>query len=412
MFALATGPDDAFSSQNLGTPRAASGLDAIPGRLCALAEKFGNWDPKQISLIQDKRDWALLSEPQKLVLLHVLTQFFHGEDNVAREIGPFLRLKQRQGKTEEAAFLETFMRDESNHARFFRRYFNQVIGFEPNSPQFRLPHYTNIFDVALPRDLRALEHDDSPRAEARAAVTYMMICEGVVAETGYEGLLRALGRAEIMPGLRVGLEYIKRDETRHIGYGAYALRRIVEEHGLLKRGSIISHFLKQVPDIIGIVDEIFALSDPFPFELTWGEMLKHAYRLTNSRRKIILKGEVSSLNESLEPVESSSQIVLNAEDRSCIYTALGFLAGANIKHDDLDGDSRRSLIAGLISGEPLTSLNYQEAQVALRYLTCMRDALRNMPAVQLQEMLDKEDPNSKLAHFLCHGDMAIFRLGG
>jgi len=60
-------------------------------------------------------------------------------------------------------------------------------------------------------------------------VTYNMIIEGVLAETGYANYHRSLAVNELMPGLCAGLVNIKRDESRHIAYGVYLLSRLVAE---------------------------------------------------------------------------------------------------------------------------------------------------------------------------------------
>jgi ribonucleoside-diphosphate reductase beta chain len=64
---------------------------------------------------------------------------------------------------------------------------------------------------------------------ARASVTYNMIIEGVLAETGYASYHRSLAVNDLMPGLCAGLVNIKRDEARHIAYGVYLLSRLVAE---------------------------------------------------------------------------------------------------------------------------------------------------------------------------------------
>jgi ribonucleoside-diphosphate reductase beta chain len=61
----------------------------------------------------------------------------------------------------------------------------------------------------------------------RAAVTYNMIVEGVLAETGYQVYHDVLVTRNILPGLRDGLGLVKRDESRHIAYGVYLLSRLV-----------------------------------------------------------------------------------------------------------------------------------------------------------------------------------------
>ena len=86
-----------------------------------------------------------------------------------------------------------------------------------------------IFGEELPRAMNALRTDRSPAAVANAAVTYTMIVEGVLAETGYHGYFTALERAGLLTGLREGLALVKRDESRHIAYGVYLISRLVQD---------------------------------------------------------------------------------------------------------------------------------------------------------------------------------------
>ena len=77
--------------------------------------------------------------------------------------------------------------------------------------------------------MNALLEDQSSVAIARASVTYNMVIEGVLAETGYHSYHRSLAMNDLMPGLCTGLVNIKRDESRHIAYGVYLLSRLVAE---------------------------------------------------------------------------------------------------------------------------------------------------------------------------------------
>lgn len=51
-----------------------------------------------------------------------------------------------------------------------------------------------------------------------------------MAETGYFSFYNALETAGIMPGLLEGIGHLKKDESRHIGYGTFLLQRLICEH--------------------------------------------------------------------------------------------------------------------------------------------------------------------------------------
>jgi ribonucleoside-diphosphate reductase beta chain len=118
----------------------------------------------------------------------------------------------------------------------------------------------------LPDSLQALSTDDSPAALARAAVTYNMIVEGVLAETGYHAFLATLQANDVMPGVCEGIAWLKRDESRHIAYGIYLLGRLLAEDGSLWE-QVEAQMSGLAPVAIGVVQEIFDAYDPVPFGL-------------------------------------------------------------------------------------------------------------------------------------------------
>src|SRR6202022_3957235 len=91
------------------------------------------------------------------------------------------------------------------------------------------PNYRTIFFDELPRAMSRLLTDQSREAQANASVTYNMVIEGQLAETGYHGFRRALKQNNLMPGICAGIELTARDESRHIRYGVYLLQRLVSE---------------------------------------------------------------------------------------------------------------------------------------------------------------------------------------
>jgi ribonucleoside-diphosphate reductase beta chain len=52
----------------------------------------------------------------------------------------------------------------------------------------------------------------------------------VLAETGYYAIFTALKAQGLMPALVQGLEYVQRDEARHIAFGLHLLTRILGEN--------------------------------------------------------------------------------------------------------------------------------------------------------------------------------------
>lgn len=101
----------------------------------------------------------------------------------------------------------------------------------------------------------ALLNDRSPAALARASVTYNMIVEGVLAETGYQGYGDMLEKNNLMPGLQQGIAYLKRDESRHIAYGVYLISRLVAQDNAI--WSVVEERMNELlPLALGTIQEL------------------------------------------------------------------------------------------------------------------------------------------------------------
>jgi ribonucleoside-diphosphate reductase beta chain len=214
------------TAHNYSHPTVVSG-DSFPMRLYEKAKRLGVWNPAEIDFSQDRRDWEAMNDERQTAILRLTARFLGGEEAVTLDLLPLVLAIARQGRLEEEMFLTTFLFEEAKHTDFFSRWVREV----PRST--RLPGApepsVQLFDVELPNAMNALLEDDSPEAIARASVTYNMVIEGVLAETGYHTYHQSLAVNGLMPGLCEGLVNIKRDESRHIAYGVYLLSRLVAE---------------------------------------------------------------------------------------------------------------------------------------------------------------------------------------
>jgi ribonucleoside-diphosphate reductase beta chain len=201
--------------------------DSFPMRLYEKAKRLGVWNPADIDFSQDRLDWEAMNEERRKSILRLTARFLAGEQAVTIDLLPLVLAIARQGRLEEEMFLTTFLFEEAKHTDFFTRWVREVVG-SPRLPRAPEPS-VRLFDVELPTAMNALLEDQSPVAIARASVTYNMIIEGVLAETGYHSYHQSLAVNDLMPGLCTGLVHIKRDESRHIAYGVYLLSRLVTE---------------------------------------------------------------------------------------------------------------------------------------------------------------------------------------
>jgi ribonucleoside-diphosphate reductase beta chain len=201
--------------------------DSLPMRLYQKAKRLGTWNPQDIDLRRDRVDWLQLNDDQQKAILQITSLFQAGEESVTLDLLPLIMVIAEEGRLEEELFLTTFLWEEGKHVDFFRRFLDEVCGATDDLHRFHTPSYRRIFYEELPAAMSRLRDDRSAEAQVNAAVTYNMIVEGVLAETGYHSYHRAMEQGRNMPGLEGGLVHVKRDESRHIAYGVYLLTRLI-----------------------------------------------------------------------------------------------------------------------------------------------------------------------------------------
>jgi ribonucleoside-diphosphate reductase beta chain len=206
--------------------------DTLPMRLYHKAKKLGTWDPRAIDLTQDRTDWVQITEQFQERLLRLILGFQAGEEAVTLDLLPLILTVAREGRLEEEMFLTTFLWEEAKHTEFFRRVLDEVIQVPGDLHRFRpasqpSENTRDLFGEELPQTMNLLLTDPSPVNQVRASVMYNMIIEGVLAETGYQSFFKLLDLTNAMPGLKLGLRLIQRDESRHIAYGVFLISRLV-----------------------------------------------------------------------------------------------------------------------------------------------------------------------------------------
>ena len=196
-------------------------------RLFQKAKRLGTWDPQAIDLSRDAEDWNGLAAEEKDFLLRTLALFQAGEEGVTSDLLPLIMVIAQEGRIEEEIYLTSFLWEEAKHVEFFRRWLDEVALAPGDLERYLTPSYRQLFFVELPGALNALRTDPSVEAQIRASVTYNMIIEGVLAETGYHGFRQSLEANQKLPGLLDGIRLVARDESRHIRYGVFLLDRLI-----------------------------------------------------------------------------------------------------------------------------------------------------------------------------------------
>jgi ribonucleoside-diphosphate reductase beta chain len=270
--------------------------DLPPMRLYERAKKLGVWNPSDIDFAKDKQDWEKLQDDEKDLTNMLLALFVAGEEAVTLDLLPLIEVVAREGRIEEEMYLSAFLFEEAKHTDFFRRFLDEVCGAPVDLSRFHTNNYKAIFYEALPGALLNLKHDPSPAAQIRASVTYNMMVEGVLAETGYHAFFAMLERNDLMPGLRKGVSLLKQDESRHIAYGVYLLSRLIAEHPK-EWENLEAQMNALLPLAIGVVGDAFARYQVVPFGLTADDFVSYAMSQFSKRFERLEKARGQSLDE-------------------------------------------------------------------------------------------------------------------
>ena len=272
------------------TTTSARGLnfDSVPMRLFQKAKRLGTWDPAGLDFTQDKSDWQNATDLERDFLLRLLSQFQAGEEAVTLDLLPLIYAIAHDGHVEEEIYLTSFLWEEAKHTEMFRLWLTNVAGVDHDLHDYLGPSYRAIFFDELPNSMHRLLTDQSREAQASASVTYNMVIEGMLAETGYHGFRRALKQNHVMPGLSGGIELTARDESRHIRYGVYLLQRLVSEDPAI--WEVINRRMNQIfPHAMGVIAEFWEPYDEAngPFGLTMNEFVEFSAAKFDARMKVM-----------------------------------------------------------------------------------------------------------------------------
>jgi ribonucleoside-diphosphate reductase beta chain len=270
--------------------------ELLPMRLFEKAKRFGVWNPSEIDFSHDIHDWQQFNQLEQTVILHLTSLFQTGEEAVTLNLLPLIQVIAQEGRLEEEMFLTTFLFEEAKHTDFFSRFLDEVAEYSGDLSSFVSDNYRVVVYEALPAALQRLRHDPSPEAQVRASVTYNMIVEGLLAETGYHAYFSILERNNMMPGMRRGINLLKQDESRHLAYGIYLLSRLMAEHPHLWEVLEEQMNALMIP-AVGVVGDIFGAYDPMPFGLQVDDFINYAMAKFSQRFERLEKARGATLAE-------------------------------------------------------------------------------------------------------------------
>ncbi|WP_246943752.1 R2-like ligand-binding oxidase [Bacillus pinisoli] len=274
--------------------------DTLPFRLFQKAKRFGVWDPADIDLSQDVKDWASFTHEQKVAILRLISQFQAGEEAVTRDLLPLMMLIAKEGRLEEEMYLTTFLFEEAKHTEFFRRVLN-ALGENDDLSCYHSETYNTIFNEILPTAMERLETDHSAEALAEASTVYNMFVEGVLAETGYYSFYQSLEKIGAMPGLLKGIGLLKKDEGRHIAYGTFLLQRLISEQPHIFE--VVTNKMEQLTPLAIKLNQEGMVEDS-PFQVNFEDTMNFTMKQLSVRMEILARSKGRRLEEIYQQSES------------------------------------------------------------------------------------------------------------
>ncbi|MHB8572885.1 MAG: ribonucleotide-diphosphate reductase subunit beta [Candidatus Dormibacteria bacterium] len=227
------------------------------------------WAVSDLDFSQDRAHWGMLEPGVADQVRATMTLFYIGEQAVTDTLSPILHAAPLE---EERVFLATQVADEARHTVFFHRFFDEVFeirGGLHEALTFLKPRtrggFRQIFDTHLAdaTDQVRINPQDQD-AWVRAVVTYHLVVEGYLALTGQRTLLRIFRSTGLMPGFVAGFTAVARDESRHLSFGVWALRRRVRENPDVAKVIVDQVERLLEPAVLTVVapDETLPFSDP------------------------------------------------------------------------------------------------------------------------------------------------------
>jgi len=260
----------------------------FPMRLYQLGQRLF-WRPADIDFSKDIEDWKTLKDDERDISIQLTTLFNAGEEAVALDLLPLIMVMAREGRLEDEMYLTQFLYEEAKHVEAFRRLFD-ALGIKWDLEYYTRSNepYRKIFYEILPQTMWNLLEDPSPQNQVRAAATYNMVVEGVLAETGYYAYRSIYRDRKIMPGTIRMVNWVATDESRHIAYGTYLISRLVAEHG----DEMYEVFMKTMdqlsPLAINLISEVLKPYQPnIPFGLDLNTFIEYGSKMLMSRMSVI-----------------------------------------------------------------------------------------------------------------------------
>lgn len=254
----------------------------------------GNWRAMEIDFSQDRIDWHERMTPeQRKGAMWIFTLFFHGEDTVADTLGPYIEAAPLE---EQKEFLTTQQVDETRHAVFFKRFFEEVVGvgdgtmggtLKATTPELTWGHrktFGHLEEMAQ----RLKQAPEDRELLAKAVTLYHIMIEGGLAQSGQHILETKLEELDLLPGFRDGMRNVALDEQRHIAFGVRLLADLYRDDPERIQDAIVDEF-REVLGWSTCVAEIPGWDETYTTSLnyTLEELYEEGARMQEARLRAI-----------------------------------------------------------------------------------------------------------------------------
>jgi ribonucleoside-diphosphate reductase beta chain len=282
---------------------------------------YNHWDPYEDveqELLDTDRERSIDAEGDEddfFETMQYLALFGAGEEAVTEDLAPLMVALE---DINDQMFISSQIYEEAKHAQFFDRYWREVIypvaeanGYEripPTDQRFFPDGYVELFDRTEAAMERLLT-DDSPENRVRAYCHYHLVVESVLAQTGYYGITTVMGpkaddavsRPDAdtphLPGLVKGINFIRSDEGRHVGFGMQKVQAHIADDGVDEAvvQEILQELMPLVAETVSVGDGIV---DPTPLVTYASDKLTRRIEIiTDADAEIPPVEELVALNE-------------------------------------------------------------------------------------------------------------------
>ncbi|MFB6262425.1 MAG: hypothetical protein ABEL76_02190 [Bradymonadaceae bacterium] len=180
-----------------------------------------------------RREWPRLRLEQRSLLFAVFRAFARGKraihDSLGGIAGGAFDAAGGAGIEDEGLSLEEAKRTQKRHADFFKILVRRVeTGDVREASSMASPNFEFLFERALPRSLGAMDEHPTIESKAVAVAIYQTAILGVLADTGYAGILTFFDRNGFGRAARAPFERFRRQDRHQADVGARLLERFVE----------------------------------------------------------------------------------------------------------------------------------------------------------------------------------------